>query len=93
MQTYTIDIRPRRQTTIPQALLQQIGVNVGDQLIATAQNASLVLKPKKQVFMDALKALQKAFQESGIPESEFQESIKKDREEYARKNYPSLYRH
>ncbi len=93
MQTYTIDIRPRRQTTIPQALLQEVGVGVGDQFVATAQNSSLVLKPKKQVFMDALKALQKAFKESGIPESEFQEAIQRDREAYARKNYPGLYRH
>lgn len=93
MQTYTIDIRPRRQTTIPQALLQQVGVGVGDQLIASVENAAVVLKPKKQVFLNALKAIQKAFRESGIPESEFQEAIKRDREEYARKSYPDLYRH
>lgn len=93
MQTYTINIRPRRQTTIPRALLQQMGVDVGDQLVANVQNATVVLKPKKQVFLDAFKALQKAFQESSIPESEFQEAIEKDREQYARKNYPRLYRH
>lgn len=93
MQTYTIDIRPRRQATIPRTLLQQVGVGVGDQFVASVQNATVVLKPKKQVFLDALAALQKAFQESGIPESEFQEAIKKDREQYARKNYPHLYRH
>lgn len=93
MQTYTIDIRPRRQATIPRAVLQQLGVDVGDQFVASVQNATVVLKPKKQVFLDAFKALQKAFQESGIPESEFQEAIQRDRKQYARKNYPRLYRH
>lgn len=91
MQTYTIDIRPRRQATIPRTLLQQVGVGVGDQFVASVQNATVVLKPKKQVFLDALAALQKAFQESGIPEQEMQDNLKKIRrqiyeERYATKN-------
>lgn len=93
MQTYTIDIRPRRQATIPEAILQQVGVGIGDQLVASVENETVVLKPKKQAFLDALKAIQKAVAQSGIPESEFQEAIKRDREAYARKNYPDLYRH
>lgn len=92
MQTYTIDIRTRRQATFPKPLLEEVGIDVGDKLIAEVKDKKIVLKPNKQVAIDALKALQKAFQESGIPESEFQESIKRDREEYARKNYPDLYR-
>ena len=93
MQTYTIDIRQRRQTTLPRQLLEEVGIDVGDKLEAKAEGKKIILKPKKQIALDAFKALQKAFQESGIPESEFQESIKKDREEYVRKNYPDLYRH
>lgn len=92
MQTYTLDIRQRRQATFPKSLLEEVGVDVGDKLVAKVENKKIVLKPQKQAAMDAFKALQKAFQESGIPESEFQESIKKDREEYVRKNYPALYR-
>lgn len=91
--TFTLTIRPRRQTTLPQLLLQEVGLAVGDSLVAEVDNKKIVLKPQKQVSIDAFKAIQKAFQESGIPESDFQEAIKKDREAYARKNYPRLYRH
>ncbi|MBI4991497.1 AbrB/MazE/SpoVT family DNA-binding domain-containing protein [Candidatus Gottesmanbacteria bacterium] len=93
MQTYTIDIRPRRQATFPRALLEEVGANVGDKLEAKIEGKQIIIKPKKQIALDAFKALQKAFQQSGIPEKEFQENIKRDREEYARKTYPDLYRH
>lgn len=93
MQTYTIDIRPRRQATIPQAILQQVGVGVGDQLVASVENETVVLKPKKQAFLDALKAIQKAFRESGIPEKKMQDNLKSIRrqiyeERYANKSIP-----
>jgi len=87
MQTYTIDIRPRRQTTIPEAILQRVGVGVGDQFIATVENTAVVLKPKKQVFLDSLKAIQKAFQESGIPEKEMQDNLKKIRRQIYEERY------
>lgn len=93
MQTYTIDIRPRRQTTIPRPLLEELGIDVGDKLVAEIKQKQIILKPQKQAALDALKALQKAFQESGISEKEMQESLKKQREEYVRKNYPDLFRH
>lgn len=85
MQTYTIDIRPRRQATFPKSLLKELGVDVGDKLEAEIKDKKIVLKPKKQVFLDALKEIQKAFKESGIPEKEFQDAIIRDREEEARK--------
>lgn len=81
MQTYTIDIRPRRQTTFPRSLLEAIGADVGDQLTATIKNDEIVLKPKKRIAMDAFSALQKAFQESGIPEEEMQKNLVRIRKE------------
>lgn len=93
MQTYTIDIRPRRQATFPRELLEKVGIGEGDKLVAEVKEKKIILKPKKQIFLDAFKELQRAFQESGIPESEFQEAIKRDRKEYAKKNYPDLFRH
>ncbi len=92
MQTYSLNIRPRRQTTFPRKLLEEVGVKVGDKFDAKVKGKEIILKAKKQIALDAFKELQKAFQESGIPEKEFQESIKRDREKYARKNYPSVYR-
>lgn len=92
MQTYTIDIRPRRQATFPRKLLEELDLKEGDKLVASVKDKKIMLTPKKQVALDAFKALQKAFQESGIPEKEIQEALKKDREEYVRKNYPDIYR-
>lgn len=90
---YSLIIRSKRQATFPNELLKKYDIVVGDSLVATDTSEGILLKPKKQVAMDAFKELQKAFQESGIPESEFQDAIRKDREEYARKKYPDLYRH
>lgn len=87
MQTYTIDIRPRRQATIPHALLQQVGVGIGDQLVARVENETVVLKPKKQVFLDALKAIQKAVRESGIPEKKMQDNVKRIRRQIYEERY------
>lgn len=89
MQTYTIDIRPRRQATLPRELLKEVGIDVGDKLVAEIKNKQIILKPRKQVFMDALKALQKAFQESGIPEKEMQDNLRKIRQEIYDKRYAS----
>ncbi len=91
--TYKFSIRAKRQVTLPELLLREVGIGVGDAFVAVVENKKIILNPKKQAALDAFKALQKAFQESGIPESEFQDAIRKDREEYARKNFPDIYRH
>jgi len=81
MQTFTINIRPRRQTTIPRKLLEELNVGVGDDFEAYIKNNTLVFKPKKQIAMDAFKELQKAIQESGISEKEMQKNLRKIRQE------------
>lgn len=91
MSNYTLNIRPKRQATFPAELLAKIGVTVGDQLVAEVSDKKILLKPKKQVALDAFKALQKAVQESEVSEKEMLESLEKEREEYVRKKYPDLY--
>lgn len=91
MSNYTLNIRPKRQATFPAELLAKVGMTIGDQFLAEVSDKKIVLKPKKQIALDALKEIQKAFRESGISEKEMLESLKKEREEYVRKNYPDLY--
>lgn len=91
MSNYTLNIRPKRQATFPAELLAKVGIGVGDQFLAEVADKKIVLRPKKQIALDALKEIQKAFRESGISEKEMLESLKKEREEYVRKNYPDLY--
>lgn len=87
MQTYTIDIRPRRQTTIPKALLEKVGAKVGDQFMATVKKNEIVLKAKRQFALDAFAELQRIVKESGISEKEMQESALKIRKELYEKRY------
>jgi bifunctional DNA-binding transcriptional regulator/antitoxin component of YhaV-PrlF toxin-antitoxin module len=81
MQTYTVNVRPRRQATIPRELLKKLDVGVGDSFKAYVKDNKLIFKPKKQIAMDALKELQKAVQESGISEKEMQENLRRMRQE------------
>ena len=76
MQTYTINIRPRRQATFPTKLLEELGVSVGDDFEAYAEDKKLILKPKKQIALEAFKELQNAVQESGVTEKEMLEKLK-----------------
>lgn len=65
---FTIDIRPRRQATLPAPLLQMMGIGIGDSLEVEINNNQAVLRPKKQLALDALKAIQAAFRRAKIPE-------------------------
>ena len=69
---FTIAVRPRRQATLPNELLRLMNVSVGDQLEVTIENKQAVIKPKKQVALEALQAIQKAFRESGVSQKQLQ---------------------
>lgn len=71
---FTIDIRPRRQATLPSALLQIMGVSVGDQLEVMINDNQAIIKPKKQIALEALGAIQKAFKDSGVTLNQLQKS-------------------
>ena len=87
MQTYTIDIRPRRQVTFPKPLLEKLGVGVGDAVIAETKDNTITLKPRKQAFLDLLKEMQRIVKESGVPEAELQEAAKNYRRQKALVSY------
>lgn len=87
MQTYTLNIRPRRQATFPKELLKQLDLEVGDKLIASTEGKKLILKPQKQIALEALAEIQRIFKESGIPEKEIQENLQKIRQENYDKKY------
>lgn len=89
MQTYTIDIRPRRQATFPKPLLETLGVGVGDMLVAETNNNTVTLKPRKRQFLDLLKEIQRIVKESGVPESELQQAARAYRRAKAREFYGS----
>jgi antitoxin component of MazEF toxin-antitoxin module len=81
MKTFTLNIRPKRQATFQETLLQEVGLKVGDKLTAQVKNNEIVLKPQKQVALNALKEIQRLVKESGVSEKEMQDNLKKIRQE------------
>ena len=83
---YTIQIRPRRQTTIPQELLDQLKLSVGDNFLASINDGKIVLVASKKKSLDAFKVLQKAMQLSKISEDEMLKSVEQIRKDMYEKN-------
>lgn len=78
--TYTIQIRDRRQVTLPTALLKKFNLAVGDNLEIQLDNNFAVIKPKKRVALDAFKEIQVAFAKSAVTEKELQKALENRRE-------------
>lgn len=83
--TYILDIRQRRQITLPSELLSKLGADQGDQLVVSIKDGRAVIEAKRQVALDALKQIQKAFAEAKVTESELQAAAAKQRQARADK--------
>ncbi len=79
LMSYTIDIRQRRQVTLPNEVLKQLGVAVGDSIEIKVEGKKAILKPKKQIALEVLKEIQRIVRESGISEKEMQENLRRIR--------------
>ena len=84
-----IVLRPKRQVTIPGDICEQLGIKPGDILEMTVEDSVLVARPKKQLAMEALEEIHKAFRRSGITEEELLEAGRKVRQQVAREKYGS----
>ncbi|KKQ91604.1 MAG: hypothetical protein UT17_C0005G0042 [Candidatus Woesebacteria bacterium GW2011_GWB1_39_10] len=82
--TYTIDIRPRRQATFPSAVLTALGLTVGDSIQIKVENGKAILTPQKQVALDALAEIQRAFKNSKITEEDLMKEVNEQRFETAK---------
>lgn len=87
MQTYIIDIRPRRQTTLPQSLLKEVGVTVGDKLLASVKEKKIILKAQKNIALDALGEIQRIVRDSDIPVKHIQKNATRIRKEIYAERY------
>ena len=75
--SYSLTIRPKRQVTLPNEILKQLGITVGDSVEIKVEGKKAVLKPKKQIALEALKEIQRIVRESGISEKEMQENARR----------------
>jgi len=85
--TFIVNIRDRRQITLPADILDKLGLSVGDNLAIQVKKQELVIKPLREQTVDTLKAIQKVFQESKINEKELQEAGQNLRKKLAKGIY------
>jgi AbrB family looped-hinge helix DNA binding protein len=82
---YIIDVnlRPKRQITLPQKICEKFGLEYGDKLELRIKDNYIIVKPKKTLALNALSEIRNAFQRSGINEEELlksQEIIRHERQ-------------
>ncbi len=84
-------IRDRRQITLPADFCKELGLDVGDTLTLELRDGAVVATPSRKEALDALAAIQRAFQESGITEEELLEEGRRVRTELVREIYGEDY--
>jgi AbrB family looped-hinge helix DNA binding protein len=82
-------IRPKRQVTIPRDICDKLGVRTGDVLELSVEDSVLVAKPRKNISLESLKEIRKAFQLAGITEKELKEEGRRVRSEIAGERHGS----
>lgn len=86
-----VTLRERRQLTLPREVCEALEVKPGDGLNLELLEGALLVRPSKKAALDALRAIQEAFAESGITEEELLESGRQVREELVREKWPHLF--
>ena len=79
MNTYIIDIRPKRQTTLPKPVLEKVGLSVGDKLLIRVEDNKIILEPQKKIALDALQEIERIVRVSGISETVMQKETTNNR--------------
>lgn len=85
--SYIVDIRDRRQITIPKEVLEWMGISVGDKLVFKMDDQGVEVKSVEVRAMESLEAIGKAFRKAGITEEELQKSGREIREELVKERY------
>lgn len=82
-----INIRDRRQITLPADILKQLDLSIGDRLALQVKKRVLVAKPVRSQAIESLKAIQKVFQKAKINEDELQEEGRRLRKRLSETRY------
>ena len=85
--TFIVNIRDRRQITLPFDILNRLGLSVGDSLSIQVKKQELIIKPIREQAMDTLRAIQKVFQKVKISENELQKAGRDLRRKLAKEIY------
>ena len=80
-------LRPKRQITVPKEICDTLGIGPGDVLELTVEGTTIVVRPRKNAALAALKEIHRAFKDSEITEEELQEAGRRVRREVARERH------
>jgi antitoxin component of MazEF toxin-antitoxin module len=80
-------LRARRQLTLPPEVCEALHIDTGDRLTWSLTEDGLVVRPRKQAGLAALRAVQEAFAASGISEEEMQQAAEEIRAQISRERY------
>jgi bifunctional DNA-binding transcriptional regulator/antitoxin component of YhaV-PrlF toxin-antitoxin module len=83
----TINIRPRRQVTIPKELLEKLSLSIGDQLKLEVRKGVLIGRPIKDYTKNTIKTIQNILQDADISEEDLQQGGEKIRRELVDEKY------
>jgi AbrB family looped-hinge helix DNA binding protein len=78
-----VKLRPKRQVTLPKSICDKLGIVSGDDLELSVEGQTLIVRPRKTRSLEALQAIQTAFQNSGISEKELLASGRRVRKQLA----------
>jgi AbrB family looped-hinge helix DNA binding protein len=81
-----VQVRPKRQVTLPREICKQLGIEPGDRLELTLEDSVLIVRPKKTMALEALKEIQRVFARSGLTEKELLEAGKQTRKKLLRRS-------
>ncbi|MBU4313374.1 AbrB/MazE/SpoVT family DNA-binding domain-containing protein [Patescibacteria group bacterium] len=70
-----VQLRPKRQITLPSKVCEKLGIEYGDRLELRIKDDSIIVKPKKTIALNALNEIRKAFKKSGVTEEELIKSV------------------
>jgi AbrB family looped-hinge helix DNA binding protein len=84
-----IILRPKRQVTLPREICEQLGIGPGDTLEISIEDAAIIARPRKNMALESLKEIQRAFERSGITEDELQKAGSRTRQKIAGEHYDS----
>ena len=80
-------LRPKRQLTLPREVCEALGIQPGDVLDLEMEDSRLIAVPRKVRALEALRAIQEAFQRAGITEEELWDAGRRVRERLVRERY------
>lgn len=87
MTAFIVDIRDRRQVTVPKAVLTNFGLSIGDKLLFDVDEGEVKLTPVVNKINDTLKSISNAFSKADVSKEDLLESGEKIRKDLVFEKY------